>query len=255
MSELSRLGLSHTDCGRLLEILDKVIGATDSTDFCKRLLDGLADGLGWDSSLAIGNLPTAGRSAWSEPQIVSHTAASDFVADYAGNWLFRDPMIGDRPAPNVSDVRLLSVRLRNGDPAAEAYRRHALDPHGFGDVVAFEVCSLARRIQIQVFFGSGSASRRELSIARRLGRHLAPLLPDSGVPAGPDSGATLSAREHQIASLVASGLTNDDIGSTLQISVPTVKKHVTQILRKSGCSSRTAFTRLWWTTLPAASGR
>ena len=49
----------------------------------------------------------------------------------------------------------------------------------------------------------------------------------------------LSPREVQILRLVASGLTNREIGATLFISEHTAAKHVSNILTKTGCSNRT----------------
>jgi len=48
----------------------------------------------------------------------------------------------------------------------------------------------------------------------------------------------LSARELEVARLVAHGLSNPAIASALFISVPTVKTHVSHILAKLGLESR-----------------
>ncbi len=60
----------------------------------------------------------------------------------------------------------------------------------------------------------------------------------AGVPpeALPDG---LSAREAQILKLVARGLSNREIGSTLFISEHTAANHIRSILRKTGCANRT----------------
>jgi two-component system, NarL family, response regulator DevR len=49
---------------------------------------------------------------------------------------------------------------------------------------------------------------------------------------GPESGATLTAREREILQLVAQGLSNREIGARLYISETTVKFHVHNILEK-----------------------
>ena len=51
--------------------------------------------------------------------------------------------------------------------------------------------------------------------------------------------AVLTKREHQIAELLAAGLTNEDIASKLVISKRTVDTHVEHILVKLGFNSRT----------------
>ncbi|MEL4212539.1 response regulator transcription factor [Corynebacterium bovis] len=55
-------------------------------------------------------------------------------------------------------------------------------------------------------------------------------------PAGPLG--QLSAREREIAELVARGMSNPQIGATLFISLPTVKTHVTRIIDKLGVDNR-----------------
>jgi DNA-binding CsgD family transcriptional regulator len=62
-----------------------------------------------------------------------------------------------------------------------------------------------------------------------LGTHLAP----SALPDG------LSPREAEILRLVARGLSNREIGTTLFISEHTAANHIRNILRKTGCANRT----------------
>lgn len=56
--------------------------------------------------------------------------------------------------------------------------------------------------------------------------------------ASPGNEEPLSAREAEVASLIERGLSNGSIAEELNISVPTVKTHVRNILRKKGASSR-----------------
>ena len=57
-------------------------------------------------------------------------------------------------------------------------------------------------------------------------------------PAPPKELEELTAREHEILRLIASGLSNSDIGKQLFISETTVKTHVTHILQKLGLRDR-----------------
>jgi DNA-binding CsgD family transcriptional regulator len=53
------------------------------------------------------------------------------------------------------------------------------------------------------------------------------------------TGTGLTAREYDVLKLVATGLTNTDIGTALFISVPTVKAHLRSILSKLKAADRT----------------
>jgi NarL family two-component system response regulator LiaR len=59
------------------------------------------------------------------------------------------------------------------------------------------------------------------------------------VAAPRDVGDTLSQREREVLRLMAEGLTNADIAARLVIGVSTVKTHVSSVIAKLGCSTRT----------------
>ena len=66
---------------------------------------------------------------------------------------------------------------------------------------------------------------------------------------GPQSAAApgaghLSARERELITLVAQGLTDAQIAAQLCISVRTVRSHLDRIRDKTGCRRRTDLTRL-----------
>jgi DNA-binding CsgD family transcriptional regulator len=53
-----------------------------------------------------------------------------------------------------------------------------------------------------------------------------------------DGGLPLTAREREVAGLIAAGLTNRQIGARLFIAERTVDTHVGRILAKLGCTTR-----------------
>jgi len=59
------------------------------------------------------------------------------------------------------------------------------------------------------------------------------------VSAPREIGETLSQREREVLTLMAEGLTNADIADRLVIGVSTVKTHVSSVIAKLGCSTRT----------------
>jgi DNA-binding CsgD family transcriptional regulator len=63
--------------------------------------------------------------------------------------------------------------------------------------------------------------------------------------AAPESRATLSQRESDVLSLVASGLTDDQVGRRLGISNRTVNKHLEHIYQKTGLRNRTQAASRW----------
>lgn len=54
----------------------------------------------------------------------------------------------------------------------------------------------------------------------------------------PENGRALSARELEVAALISEGMSNKEISTVLEISEPTVKKHVGRVLEKLGVQDR-----------------
>ena len=69
--------------------------------------------------------------------------------------------------------------------------------------------------------------------------------PDARTLGAMDDGApgTLTPREHQVATLLAYGHTNQEIGDRLGVSVRTVEMHRSNVLRKLGATSRASVVR------------
>ena len=89
------------------------------------------------------------------------------------------------------------------------------------------------REQFEAAFEGGRALSIDEGIAYALGEHPAPAEPEA-----PEDDTMLTARERQIAELVAQGLSNRQIASRLSISVRTVETHAQHILTKLDFRSR-----------------
>lgn len=100
-------------------------------------------------------------------------------------------------------------------------------------------CLLARgrrdRAQAAALLGEATGLAERIGMPALLGRirTVGISTPDARLPDG------LSPREAQILELVARGLNNREIGSTLFISEHTAANHIRSILRKTGCANRT----------------
>jgi DNA-binding NarL/FixJ family response regulator len=75
--------------------------------------------------------------------------------------------------------------------------------------------------------------RRLAATARRAG------------PSDDDGLAALSPREREVLRLVATGLTNREIGTALGLSPRTVERHIGSVLSKLGVPNRAAASRVW----------
>jgi len=117
---------------------------------------------------------------------------------------------------------LLWALLDAGRVRAATDRRAAIDSYT-------EAAALAERLGAVSRGRLASKALRELGVrAWRRGRD-----------AGRDGKSRLSAREQEIAGLVAAGESNRDIADTLVLSPKTVERHLTNILAKLGARNRT----------------
>jgi len=96
----------------------------------------------------------------------------------------------------------------------------------------------AGRLLGQAAFAAELAKGRALSPSRRIGAALEELA-KAGLAAGTqDRGIRLTAREAEVATLVADGLSNKQIALRMVISPRTVETHVQHIMDKLGFTAR-----------------
>jgi DNA-binding NarL/FixJ family response regulator len=93
-----------------------------------------------------------------------------------------------------------------------------------------------RLARAEALLGEAAGLAERIGMPGLLARVRALGSPASGAVVLPDG---LSPREVQILGLVAQGLSNRQVGSTLSISEHTAANHVRSILRKTGCANRT----------------
>ncbi|MEE6261558.1 ATP-binding protein [Plantactinospora sonchi] len=141
------------------------------------------------------------------------------------------------PAAAVSEIApTIGWFTRAGTPVAEGQARMLLAEAEFAagrPQPAREQLGRAKKL----FAGSGA--RWLAGQADRAQRRLAARLPRQRT----EGSVTLSAREREVAELVAQGLTNHQIAGQLVLSPRTVETHVTRIIAKLGVPSRAAVAR------------
>jgi DNA-binding NarL/FixJ family response regulator len=93
-----------------------------------------------------------------------------------------------------------------------------------------QVVELARSVEVS------AGVTVDFDATRELGQPLVVLR----VPSSAGELEGLTPREHEVASLIADGLSNKEIAARLRISVGTVKYYVHQILDKTGLPGRVA---------------
>lgn len=156
--------------------------------------------------------------------------------------VFADP---DRPGQWLG-VRIPPAMLRLLRLEFSEYRRSFLEPNDFFQHVGFCFHDQLGRILLFDFHrGRASAPFGRLEVARVsvVGRYLhgrAASRWKSFMPPSPAVlGNSLSARELEVATAVAQGLTNKEVAAALTIGVRTVENHMRSIFAKLGIDSRT----------------
>jgi DNA-binding CsgD family transcriptional regulator len=138
---------------------------------------------------------------------------------------------------------MLAATLGEWDRAEDHFAR-ATDLNRREGMVTWLGHTLYQRARARLARGDSAEASALLGEAAALATH-------AGLPAllgrirtlGPPAPAALpdglSSREVQVLALVARGLSNREIGETLNISEHTAANHIRSILRKTGCANRT----------------
>ena len=161
--------------------------------------------------------------------IIAHADANVLLARGEAGEAARVALAG-AAAAEEGDAPLWAGRCRTlaGEALIDCGRRR--DARG-------ELRRAAAELEARRAWGYSDAALRGL---RRLGDRPRPsAAPVLGAPGGDDRLSALTAREREVAELVADGQTNAQIAARLHLSESTVEKHVSRVLGKLGQSSRT----------------
>jgi DNA-binding CsgD family transcriptional regulator len=161
---------------------------------------------------------------------------------------------GAAHAPNEGPVALylgmLAILVEDWD-VAEGHLNEALASSRVAGSPPYEaICRwhLARLGLARRGPGDARAAEAHLDAALRMADRLG-MAPLAAQIRSARREPTLSAREEDVAALVAEGLSNRQIASRLHLSERTVENHVTHILTKLGFDSRTRIAA-WYATRP-----
>jgi LuxR family maltose regulon positive regulatory protein len=129
----------------------------------------------------------------------------------------------------------LRVYLDEGEPMREVLLA-LLTPHSSAYELAVSTVTYVSKLLAAFDEVLQGASRsQDAAPTSRLASSL--IKPPSAISSAP--GASLTRREQEVLRLLAAGASNQEIAQTLVIELPTVKKHVSNLLGKLGASSRT----------------
>jgi len=127
----------------------------------------------------------------------------------------------------------LRVYLDEGEPMREALLA-LLTPRSQPNELASSTATYVSQL-LAAFEQEAQSASRSLEATKTPG----PSRVQSPSPLAPVLVISLTRREQEVLRLLASGASNQDIARTLVIELPTVKKHVSNLLGKLGAASRT----------------
>ncbi|MFI7124263.1 response regulator [Nonomuraea sp. NPDC050153] len=156
-----------------------------------------------------------------------------------------DVALVDARMPRMNGVELIShLSARHPEVASIVLSTFDEDDYIFGALRAGAVGYLLKDCTPEELVDSvRRAGRGETvlasPVAARLVAEIRRTPPTPAVPAAPRDGERLSAREAQVAALIAAGASNREIAARLRLTEGTVKNHVSSLLRKFGLRDRT----------------
>lgn len=163
-------------------------------------------------------------------------------ANYQEHWARHDVFNIPQARQQLQSTRVASLSELGGLPKpAAVYVHEYLHPHQMHSITAMHLdLAAGGHALIGLFDPDKDAIRpKDLLALRLLARQLSILTRGLQTLPGLDLFAKLTARQREVATLVADGRSNASIAGQLNLTQDTVKKYVSRILAATGCASRT----------------
>ncbi|CAM3843637.1 LuxR C-terminal-related transcriptional regulator [Kibdelosporangium persicum] len=239
--------LGVADLHRVIAVLEDSTSSRNAYDFRELVIDALGRHLGLrNTTFFVG--PTFAQ-VFTDQAPVANGIAARMVPAYVEEFHRDDPFA--HPAAWAGYRGGRPLRLNELRPVLELPRhRRYLDKfllrNGIRDKVVVPLVAdrgLAGGIGV---LEQEAVTARHRAILELLGRHLGQLLAlhaRATTQRRPE--AAVSPRQVQTADLVTLGLTNRQIADVMCVGIDTVKKHITAVMKATGCTSRTQLALHW----------
>jgi DNA-binding CsgD family transcriptional regulator len=242
------LALGPADLRGVLRLLDDAEQATDSGDFRRIVLEGLARYLGFHHSIFF--IGSAVENAVRDQNAIGfglpRDSAEPFAERYRALRALNDPaslrVLADRKIACLEEIGTPE------SPEANRALMRFLRGHGFHSTMMIMLSGPPSRAAVIALFTQQPSGfgPRDRAVGAMLGRHLGSLIRFYlNVSSAPAVTVKLTPREREVVGLVAEGMTNRQVAAALSISIETVKHHLTHALVVTGCANRTQLALAW----------
>jgi DNA-binding CsgD family transcriptional regulator len=241
--------LRPEDYRSMFAVLEDVAGATDLDAFRGLATESLARRLDWRGVTVLAG---SNADATKDTRPGTDYFGRAYVDEYVERWWSVDPLASARGIRAMRTRGLVVLRdlVVAGDENEQAFADGFLRRHGIEDIVGTLIEAGSAGVG---YLGvprreNQPVNQRDLAILHKLRRLLAVYVEQhlSNVRDRVRD-HRLTRREREVAELVIRGYTNEQVARQLHVGVDTVKKHVGQLLAKTGCASRTQFVIFWLT--------
>jgi DNA-binding CsgD family transcriptional regulator len=234
---------ADADYHRIYAVLERCDSAGSLSDFKEQLVSALSSVFGFrDLSFFAG--PTF-QTTFNDPVPIVSGRTATMLTEYHDRWAQYD-IFGTPPAVRLLQAggvaSLGEVRTYGGLPIpASAYVRHFLDKTwSIEAAAAMRIDLYGMHTGLIGIFTTDAAQLGpvELATLRLLARRLSAVARNIPYVSARGGLRGLTARQHEVVGLVAQGLSNAQIASTLSLAEDSVKKYVSRVLAVTGCHSR-----------------